>query len=218
MRRGGPRDVRPQQSRAPAEQFPPPGGRGRPLRAAPPPGQYQPPGYDAYEPPIKGQTAQFIPEEPTGPLVLVPCGKCGRKFAADRIRKHEDACQAMKKRKKFDVQKQRWQGLPPEDLNLVAKKGKGKGGRGRVPEPPKPKSTWRQAHKEFQDVIKYSRVLSAHEKAQAETKARGGKGGGTTKGGKGAMAGRGRAGGPAALPPLPPPPVSSNSHYVQCPH
>eukprot|EP00668_Euglena_longa_P015981 GGOE01020174.1.p1 GENE.GGOE01020174.1~~GGOE01020174.1.p1 ORF type:complete len:323 (-),score=41.44 GGOE01020174.1:186-1154(-) len=222
MRRGTTRNVGQQPRRAQAQDCGPLGGRGGPpqqgmLRA----GQHRPPAYDAHEPPIKASPAQFIPEQPVGLVMLVPCGKCGRNFAADRIRKHEDACQAMKKRKKFDVQKQRWQGLPPEDLNLVVKKGKGKGGRGRAPEPAKPKSTWRQAHKEFQEVIKYSRVLSAHEKAQAEAKAQGGRGRVAMKGGKGRTSvGRGPRGspGPAILPPLPPPPISANAHYVQCPH
>lgn len=42
---------------------------------------------------------------------LVPCKLCGRKFADDRIQKHQDACKnAQKKRKVFDPSKMRTEG------------------------------------------------------------------------------------------------------------
>ena len=47
-------------------------------------------------------------------LNLVPCGLCGRKFAAERIPKHQVACEkaqaAAAKRKKFDPVKMRAEG------------------------------------------------------------------------------------------------------------
>ena len=41
---------------------------------------------------------------------LVPCEKCGRTFARDRIGRHQEACQAMRRRKKFNTRKQRLDG------------------------------------------------------------------------------------------------------------
>ncbi len=40
----------------------------------------------------------------------VPCNNCGRRFLAERLEKHEKACSSMKKRKVFDVKKQRLEG------------------------------------------------------------------------------------------------------------
>ena len=58
----------------------------------------------------------------------VPCSVCGRKFAADRIRKHQDACKKAKKpRKKFDVAAAR---MDAEALQLARHSGAGRGKRG----------------------------------------------------------------------------------------
>mmetsp|Transcript_17264 Transcript_17264/g.44997 ORF Transcript_17264/g.44997 Transcript_17264/m.44997 type:complete len:833 (-) Transcript_17264:34-2532(-) len=52
--------------------------------------------------------------QPSSAVVLKPCTICGRKFAADRLAKHENVCKkaatAAKKRKTFDVKKARIQG------------------------------------------------------------------------------------------------------------
>ena len=53
----------------------------------------------------------------------MPCGSCGRNFAADRIQQHMNICGREKKRKVFDVTKMRVQGTEAESFVL------GKGGK-----------------------------------------------------------------------------------------
>ena len=50
------------------------------------------------------------------PLSLVPCRNCGRSFATDRIQAHSKACSGQKKRKVFDMTKQRVQGTEAESF------------------------------------------------------------------------------------------------------
>ena len=51
-------------------------------------------------------------------LNLIPCNICGRKFAADRLDKHRNACEkaSQKKRKVFDATKMRTDGTEAEQF------------------------------------------------------------------------------------------------------
>ena len=46
-------------------------------------------------------------EEGDADLRLVSCGNCGRRFAEDRVAKHEKACSSQKARKQYDTKKHR---------------------------------------------------------------------------------------------------------------
>ena len=52
---------------------------------------------------------------------LVSCGNCGRRFAEDRVEKHEKACAGQKERKKYDTKKHRVQGKDHASYALNAK-------------------------------------------------------------------------------------------------
>lgn len=115
---------------------------------------------------------------------------CGRYFNEDRIAKHETICvkTTTKKRKVFDVTKQRVQGTEAEVYVKKATKSSGsKAGATKQPEVAK-KSDWRRKHEEFIAAIRAAKEVKAH----------------LAKGGK--------------LSDLPPPPPSENPDYVQCPH
>ncbi|KAJ8924488.1 hypothetical protein NQ315_007285 [Exocentrus adspersus] len=119
---------------------------------------------------------------------LVECGFCGRRFATDRLQKHEDICSktGKKKRKQYDATKHRVLGTELE--NYVLKQG----GKGKsitsVKSKQTPKKDWRRTHEEFISAIRAAKETQAH----------------LAKGGK--------------LSDMPPPPPSSNPDYVQCPH
>lgn len=66
--------------------------------------------------PIGGGGGNFQIAESAGSLNLRPCPKCGRKFAADRLPVHMNACGNEKKRKVFDVTKMRVQGTEAESF------------------------------------------------------------------------------------------------------
>ena len=59
---------------------------------------------------------------------LTSCNNCGRNFAEDRIDKHQEICfkTASKKRKTFDMAKQRLEGTDAE--SFVKRKGRGQRG------------------------------------------------------------------------------------------
>ncbi|XP_035780668.1 uncharacterized protein DDB_G0271670-like isoform X1 [Anopheles albimanus] len=127
---------------------------------------------------------------------LTRCDICSRNFADDRIEKHRTICQKTKakKRKVFDVTKQRVAGTEAEKYVLKAR-GKGAAGTTRKQSNQQPSGTgagkqsnWRKKHEEFIATIRAAKELKAH----------------LAKGGK--------------LSDLPPPPPSENPDYVQCPH
>ncbi|XP_045537829.1 zinc finger C2HC domain-containing protein 1C [Papilio machaon] len=128
------------------------------------------------------------------------CGVCGRRFASDRLAKHESICKKAhaKKRKPFDVLKHRLAGTEAEPFIGKLRKGaqgggsgggsgagSGGGGKGAGKQL---NSTWRQKHEEFIQAIRAAKQVQAHLKA----------------GGK--------------VSDLPPPPPSENPDYVSCPH
>lgn len=93
---------------------------------------------------------------------LVPCSVCGRKFAADRVSKHENACRKLKagakKRKQFNVAKQR---MDPE-------MAKAKAAARRTPQKKRPKKDWRREHEKFIANVRAAREYSAAVKSGAD--------------------------------------------------
>nr|CAH7725439.1 unnamed protein product [Callosobruchus chinensis] len=125
---------------------------------------------------------------------LTECSYCGRRFATDRVQRHEEVCAktGKKKRKAYDATKHRVQGTELE--SYVMKGGGGKktmaASARMAPKASKPSNqkNWRKTHEEFIAAIRAAKEAQAH----------------LAKGGK--------------LADLPPPPPSSNPDYVQCPH
>lgn len=86
---------------------------------------------------------------------LAPCKQCGRKFAQDRLKKHQDACvKANKPRKEFNAAMKRVEGTE------MAKYA----GKNRKPDPPKKKSNWRAKHEEFIQSLRYAKKVTEYEK------------------------------------------------------
>lgn len=112
----------------------------------------------AEEADISGSSGRFAepPDAATETFGLIPCRKCSRRFAPDRIAIHENACLSMKARKKFNSSKQRAEGT---EISCCARRSRDA--------PVKPPSKWRQEHQEFMQAIRYSRIAS---KAQASGK------------------------------------------------
>eukprot|EP00667_Euglena_gracilis_P017394 EG_transcript_18320 len=126
--------------------------------------------------PASAQRAEAFAAPPVELSGLIPCRKCGRRFVGDRIAIHERACLGMKARKKFNSNRQRLQGL---GVSPARQSGR--------PES-RPTNAWRQKHAEFQQALRYSRMMT---KASATG---------------------------VSLAALPPPPPSSNPDYVPCPY
>jgi hypothetical protein len=83
----------------------------------------------------------------------VPCSICGRKFAADRIDKHTNACQKAKKGEAKHAKKvAQAQKKQAEIEKFIQKEQKYK------------TSKWKQAHEEFQAMLKYNKKLQHVEK------------------------------------------------------
>ncbi|XP_066139148.1 uncharacterized protein [Euwallacea fornicatus] len=135
---------------------------------------------------------------------LTDCKFCGRRFATDRLKVHEDICgkTGKKKRKAFDATKHRVQGTELESYVMKGGK-KGASSKKNMDMAPTSKNinkisskpsasskagNWRKTHEEFISAIRAAKQAQAH----------------VAKGGK--------------LTDLPPPPPSSNPDYVQCPH
>ncbi|KAI3379910.1 hypothetical protein SNEBB_006182 [Seison nebaliae] len=80
---------------------------------------------------------------------MTPCNYCGRNFGSDRVAQHERVCTENaanhKKRKTFDMTKQRVQGT--EAAGFVKKSS-------RTKPVSKPKSNWRKQHEEFISAIR----------------------------------------------------------------
>eukprot|EP00058_Branchiostoma_floridae_P027712 XP_002613203.1 hypothetical protein BRAFLDRAFT_210603 [Branchiostoma floridae] len=120
---------------------------------------------------------------------LTPCPNCGRKFAVERLAKHQKACSSMKKRKVLDPTKMRTQGTEMEKYADP---------RDRKPEPSvnkhklvataTKKADWRKKREDFIQAIRYAKKVAEVEK----------------NGGN--------------VADLPPPPRSENPDYKQCPY
>ncbi|CAH1108646.1 unnamed protein product [Psylliodes chrysocephalus] len=128
---------------------------------------------------------------------LNECNYCGRRFAQDRIQKHEEICSktGKKRRKPYDATKHRVVGTDLETY-VMAKVPQRKSlgsttkntQRQSVTTSTGHKKDWRRTHEEFISAIRAAKEAQAH----------------IAKGGK--------------LSDLPPPPPSTNPDYVQCPH
>lgn len=83
--------------------------------------------------------------EDSGPANLVPCGNCGRNFAADRLSKHMKICQKIgsKPKKVFDSTRARIQGTEAASFQRMRK-----------PDPPKKKNNWRSKHGKNIQIIR----------------------------------------------------------------
>lgn len=92
-----------------------------------------------------------------------PCAYCGRRFASDRIDKHEEVCARMsaKKTKVFDARKQRLQGTEAAQFARNASKD---------PTPVK-KSNYKAEHEKLVEAMRAARKLQAYEKAREEGRA-----------------------------------------------
>ncbi|XP_045502769.1 zinc finger C2HC domain-containing protein 1C [Colias croceus] len=117
------------------------------------------------------------------------CAVCGRRFAPDRLAKHQEICRKThsKRRKPFDVIKHRLAGTEAEPFIGKLRKNVTSTSSSKV-QSKSLNSNWRQKHEEFIQAIRAAKQVQAHLNA----------------GGK--------------LSDLPPPPPSENPDYVQCPH
>ena len=71
-----------------------------------------------------GKGAVGVEEEEAEEVVdvrLVECGNCGRRFAEDRVAKHEKTCTSVKTRKPYDTKKHRVMGADHENYALNPK-------------------------------------------------------------------------------------------------
>ena len=91
------------------------------------------------------------------------CAYCGRKFAADRIEKHEAVCAraASRKVKVFDSKKQRTQGTEAAQFARNPSKDP----------PKKPQSNFRAQHEKLVESLRAARKYQAYEKAKEEGRA-----------------------------------------------
>ena len=106
----------------------------------------------------------------SGPDDRVQCSYCGRRFAPDRIQKHEDACAGMsKKRRVFNSKKQRLQGTEAAQFQRAASKAPA----------PNPKKTingrpkYVVEHENLVKALRAARKFTAYEEAAAKGKAKG---------------------------------------------
>mmetsp|Transcript_14163 Transcript_14163/g.25331 ORF Transcript_14163/g.25331 Transcript_14163/m.25331 type:complete len:841 (-) Transcript_14163:248-2770(-) len=102
------------------------------------------------------------------PAQLEPCSLCGRKFNADRIEKHMNACaKAQQKRKKFDTTKKRLEGVAtnPDDKRIVLDALQSKNKAKSVAKAKADKAAkWKRDSMALREAMKYNKEIS---KAQA---------------------------------------------------
>ncbi|XP_046364698.2 zinc finger CCCH domain-containing protein 13-like [Haliotis rufescens] len=127
-------------------------------RRAPPPKERTPSPEDDYRVPdnnVDFYAQAAADSEAQGEHVhLLPCKMCGRKFAADRLGKHQAACKkANKKRKTFDPAKMRTEGT--EMAKYV--------GNTKTPRKQPKKKDWRAQHESFIETIRYAKKVSEME-------------------------------------------------------
>lgn len=125
---------------------------------------------DGYTPPpppkrpARKQAAPPPPADDDGDDDRVQCAYCRRKFASDRIEKHEVICARMSSKKKrvFDASKQRLQGTEAAQYANKAKN---------APEPKKKPSKFKQEHEKLVEALRAARKVQAYEKAKEEGRA-----------------------------------------------
>ena len=96
-----------------------------------------------------------IDNDQSDSITLIQCQTCGRKFAADRLEKHQKICKkaSTKKRPVFDTSKHRNQGT---DNESYAKRVKNQ------PSSQPKKSNWRIHHNNFIQSIRAAKAMEAH--------------------------------------------------------
>ncbi|XP_041969006.1 zinc finger C2HC domain-containing protein 1C-like isoform X2 [Aricia agestis] len=89
------------------------------------------------------------------------CAVCGRRFAPDRLAKHQEICKktSTKKRKPFDVLKHRLAGTEAEPF--IPKLRKSTAASAAKTQAPA-NSSWRQKHEEFIQAIRAAKQVQAH--------------------------------------------------------
>jgi hypothetical protein len=94
-------------------------------------------------------------------MTLKDCGCCGRHFFADRVAKHEKACEkAHKERELFDSREQRLEGLEIDEKQV-----------GSASKETKPSSSqWKQVHDEFLSQLRSAKKGPREQKFDAEPK------------------------------------------------
>ncbi|KAK7506937.1 hypothetical protein BaRGS_00001788 [Batillaria attramentaria] len=148
-------------SNKPTPRKPPQQQQQRASRAAPPPRRAPSPPQEEEDIVVPGPGVDFyasVVDDGSGrPGRLVPCKLCGRKFADDRIAKHQNACKnAQKKRKTFDGVQMRTDGT---DMAKYVRKG------AHTKDPPqtKKKADWRRQHEDFVNAIRYAKKMTQME-------------------------------------------------------
>ncbi|XP_059477463.1 uncharacterized protein LOC132197888 isoform X2 [Neocloeon triangulifer] len=143
-------------------------------------------------PPSSSGAAAPVKHSEPCPPGMAECNLCGRRFADDRIGKHEEICRKtkQKKRKTFDPVKMRTQGTEAETFVKSAGKSRGPAvaAKKQQPKSEASKGNWRKKHEDFIETIRQARMVKQIMDA----------------GGK--------------LSDLPPPKPMDTSDYVQCPH
>ncbi|XP_028405054.1 uncharacterized protein LOC114527562 [Dendronephthya gigantea] len=89
---------------------------------------------------------------------LVPCFKCGRTFAADRVEKHQAICNNAKQRKVFNSSKHRTEGTEAASFNRPGRASS------KAQIQPKSKSNWRKNHEDFIRAIRDAKKVQDHVK------------------------------------------------------
>ncbi|XP_050444391.1 zinc finger C2HC domain-containing protein 1A-like [Adelges cooleyi] len=112
------------------------------------------------KPKMAAAPAKPPPDRPIAPG-MERCPHCNRDFNSDRIDKHITVClqTQKKKRKVFDMTKQRLEGTDAKAYVIGAK------GKKASPPPPAPahkKTSWRQKHEEFVANIRNARMAQQH--------------------------------------------------------
>jgi hypothetical protein len=120
------------------------------------------PGPDVASMKAKASGGYNIPQGAVEDLDLVPCGICGRNFAADRIGKHQSACQKAQKgeakhaKKVAKVQKEQ-----EKKEQEIAKEVAGK------------KPNWKAQHEDFVNNLKFQRKVKQVEEAGGDIRSLG---------------------------------------------
>ncbi|GJQ66023.1 hypothetical protein Trydic_g4113 [Trypoxylus dichotomus] len=136
-------------------------------------------------------SARQTPRGPSSAIAkdeLATCKFCNRRFAPDRLQVHEDICARTGKKRRKTYDALKHR-IQGTELEPFARKSFRSQPRFQTSKPASGKKpNWRQTHDEFISTIRAAKMAQAH----------------LAKGGK--------------LSDLPPPPMSSNPDYVQCPH
>ncbi|KAJ3416819.1 hypothetical protein HDV05_008404 [Chytridiales sp. JEL 0842] len=119
------------------------------------------------EQPIKVGGSSYKLEAPSVEQIdLIPCSQCGRKFAKDRLQKHEDICGNTRNRKTFDPKKMRWKGTEVEgylfEANGKVKKGDATTEKKLEELRQASKEKWKKRHEELIESLRAAKEVQQH--------------------------------------------------------